>query len=77
MTPKNYMLGFKENVWEKCYENESMWQPGDGRGFQEGGDIWFVLTCDRAQHNIAEKSSSNTRILFYTSQYCTIVIFDN
>ena len=26
MTPKNYMLGFKENVWEKCYENESMWQ---------------------------------------------------
>ena len=42
MTSKNYILGSKENVWEKCYENESMWQPwgvGDGRDFQEGGDI--------------------------------------
>ena len=31
----------------------------------------------RVRHDIVQQLSSNNCILFYTSQYCTIVIFDN
>ena len=33
--------------------------------------------CGRGQHDIVEELSSNNFILFYTSQYFTIIIFNN
>ena len=38
---------------------------------------WFLLMCSWGQYNIVEQSFSNNCILFYTSQYYTIIIFDN
>ena len=50
----------------------------DGRVPQEGGGITcdcFMVMYGRDQHNIIEQLSSSNCILFYTTQYCTIIIF--
>ena len=51
-------------------------------GFQEGRDIYISLwlirgMCGGGQHNVVEQLSSTNCILFCTSQYCWLTIFDN
>ena len=52
-----------------------------GRGSEGKGHLytcgWCVWMCGRGQHNTVEQLPSNNCILFYTSRYCTIIIFNN
>ena len=42
------------------------------------GPWWATVHgIERVRHNIVEQLSSNNSIFFCTSQYCTVVIFDN
>ena len=50
---------------------------GSGRRGHRYTCGWFVVMCGRGQHNIVEQLCSHNCILFFISQYCIIMIFDN